>query len=113
MPKLIIIEEIEEDMVLASPVRNKMGQILLGADMLLQEKHKKILKTWGIEYISIKNDGNNEWDTEYSFDQVDDAKILLFERLSWTPGNSYDKEIYDIALNKILVNNFKPPREKN
>ena len=113
MTRLITIEEIEENMELAHPVKNKLGQVLLGSDMLLKDKHKKILKTWGIEYISIKEKGTNKRKLEYSVKQIQDAKLILDQRFEWDPKNNFERELYEIALNKVLVNNFKPVQEMN
>ena len=41
--KLISVSEIEPGMVLAEPVKNRNGQILLNTGTFLEEKHKKLL----------------------------------------------------------------------
>ena len=113
LPRLITIEDIKEDMELALPVRNKLGQVLLGSEMLLKEKHKFILKSWGIEYISVKEDENSKRSFAYSLKQIQEAKSIVDQRIPWDPRNSYERELYEIALNKVLSVNFKPEQESN
>ena len=48
MPRLISIEEAESGMVLAAPILNRYGQVLLAAGVEFQPKHSVMFKTWGI-----------------------------------------------------------------
>lgn len=54
MARVISCDEIEQGMILAQPILNKFGQILLPANVELQKKHSQLLKTWGITSVTIK-----------------------------------------------------------
>jgi len=52
----IEFDQILPGMILAKPVKNFMGAILLNAGVTLQDQHIKILKIWRIEDVFIEND---------------------------------------------------------
>ncbi len=106
MPKLVLQEDIKEGMVLALPVKNKFGQMLMTADTRVEDKHKKIFKVWGIEVIYIKEDGNEVQDFEYNEKDISEATTVLDKRLQWTPKNFNEEDLYKMALQQILENNF-------
>lgn len=53
---LYAIEDLEPGMILSKDIKDRTGRTLLKADMVLQEKHLKILKTWGISTIEIQGE---------------------------------------------------------
>ena len=106
MPKLIVLEEIKEGMELALPLKNKFGQILLSADVRLENKHKKILKMWGVTAVYIKEDNIEYKDVEYDEKVKGEAVKLLSLRLKWTPKNSNEEDMYEMALRNILEKHF-------
>ena len=106
MPKLIVLEEIKEGMELALPLKNKFGQILLSADVRLENKHKKILKMWGVTAVYIKENNNEYKDIDYSEQTKGEAAKLLGLRLKWTPKNQNEEDLYEMALRNILEKHF-------
>ncbi len=106
MPKLVLQEDIKEGMVLALPVKNKFGQMLMTADTRIEEKHKKIFKVWGIEVIYINEDDYEIEDFEYDEKDVSEASSMLNKRLQWTPKNFNEEDLYKMALQQILEKNF-------
>ena len=62
MAKGINCDDIQEGMILAQPILNKFGQVLLPANVELQKKHSHLLKTWGITVVFIKNEESNALD---------------------------------------------------
>ena len=50
----LTIDEIKPGMILAQPVRNPQGVLLLEAGARISKKNIRILKSWGILEISIK-----------------------------------------------------------
>lgn len=48
------IEDLKPGMILARPVRNHQGVLLLEADAKISKKNIRIFKSWGILEISIK-----------------------------------------------------------
>ena len=59
MPKVISVEDLEPGLVLAKDVKNIKGLSLIKKGALLEEKHAKILKRWGIASIEV-SDGEEE-----------------------------------------------------
>lgn len=105
MPKLVVLEEIKEGMELALPIKNKFGQVLLSADVRLENKHKKILKTWGVTGIYIKEDNIETNEAEYDDKAVSEAAQILSRRLKWKPTNFNEEDLYNMALRQILEKN--------
>lgn len=94
--KLIGVAEIESGMELTEPVKNKNGQILLNSGLILEEKHKLILKTWGIKNVSVKYEGV-ETDSpthEYPLQSLDSLKNII----NWQPRNYQENELIQLAL---------------
>ena len=52
------IEDVKPGMVLAQPVRNHQGVLLLEAGARITKKNIRIFKSWGVFEISIKSDLN-------------------------------------------------------
>jgi len=106
MSKSIDINELEKGMVLAVPVKNKFGQFIMGADTVLEEKHKKMLKMWGIKTLSVRLENSESGSRERDESSVQDAKEILSKRLKWSPQNKLEKELYEIALRETLEKIF-------
>ena len=89
MAVIITIEQIKDGMIVSEPVINNFGFTLIPSGTILQEKHKKVLKTWNVYTVSIKTD-ESEDGTEIS----EELKALAIERLSkrmkWTPRNNQE-----------------------
>ncbi len=71
MSSILSIEQVEIGMVLANPVVNRYGQVLISNGTELLQRHIKLLKTWGIKFIhlvgdDLEDDGNAEIDEDYS-----------------------------------------------
>ncbi len=98
MSKLIKIEEMMPGMTLAVPVKNKYGQIMLAVDTVVEEKHRKILKMWGITGIYIKEENNQETENGNDERKLSDAKEALSKRITWIPQNPIEEEFYSMAL---------------
>lgn len=70
----------------------------------LEEKHKRILKTWGVSNISIVD---NAEDTVNEEREVDDsikerAAEQLKRRMLWEPRNSNEESMYRVALKRKI-----------
>lgn len=101
MLKTITPDEIKEGMELAESVKNKFGQVLLAAQTKLQPKHAGILKTWGVQAIQVYSDNDSGF-SQFDETAVANAKDKLSKRMNWTPRNSYEEELAQMALNRIL-----------
>jgi hypothetical protein len=51
---LLPIDDLKPGMVLATPVRNHQGQLLLDAGRKVMAKHVHIFKAWGIRRVDVK-----------------------------------------------------------
>ena len=48
------LDELKPGMILAEPVRNQSGSLLLDKDTSLTKKRIWMLKTWGVDKVSVK-----------------------------------------------------------
>ena len=98
----ITIDRIKNGMILSERIVNKFGQMLLPAETKLEEKHKKLLKTWGVQSIHIKDDviDSPEWELEKKRSLK--AKEILAKRMNWEPRNIIEESIQETALVKIM-----------
>lgn len=104
MPRLITPDEIADGMQLAEPVKNRFGQVMLPANVQLQTKHAGMFKTWGIQAVLIVDDAGQESD-KYDESEVTVAKQKLSRRMNWKARNAYEKELTEMALERILEMN--------
>jgi hypothetical protein len=106
MGKSIPIEMIEDGMELAEPIKNKYGQIMLAGNAKLEAKQKKMLKVWGISSVVIVANDEPLEQKIYDPGIIEKAKMKLNEKILWQPGNPFEEEIYQLALERILENQF-------
>ena len=102
MAKFIEVSELKEGMELEFPVKNKFGQTLLAANIRLEEKHKLILKTWGIDFLYVKDEGNNSNEFNYDAETKSAAEESLNKRIKWIPQNLNELDLYEMALQAVL-----------
>lgn len=100
------INDLKNGLELSEPIKNKFGQVLLGAGTLIDEKHIKLLKIWGIETISVKGEVEIETQLQYDENSISEATLKLKERLSWNPKNDNEKDLYQAALQIVLEKYF-------
>jgi len=100
MTKIVPVDQISEGMELELPVKNQYGQLLIPASARLEEKHKKILKTWGVTSVSIKEDLTTPSDSEPTDTQRADELELLYKRFGWRPGNPNEEDLFEMVLAK-------------
>ncbi len=102
MSHSIGIDELLNGMVLAAPVKNKYGQIILNAGTVLEEKHGKMFRMWGIKEIYIKKEDDPGVEDKQAARKLSDAKEILSKRLTWKPKNKTEEELYELALQITL-----------
>lgn len=102
MSRLISVDEIQDGMILAEAIQNRFGHILLGANVKLEAKHVKFLKSCGIQTIYIVDDNGNNSKKEYDAQTLEKAKSLLNQRINWKPKNDYEEELIELATQHIL-----------
>ncbi len=105
MCSIISVNDLTEGMILAEPVVNNFGQILLNSGVILTAQHKRILKTWNIHSISILNDDEPN-STEISDKILALAEESLKKRFDWTPVLDIEKDLFETAI-RIIASDYK------
>lgn len=106
MPRILKVDEICDDMVLAEPVVNRQGQLLCASGTVLEERHKKIFKIWGIPSVSVKTD---EEEKEQVIPEIylNQASEELYSKIDWEVSNDLEREILEIAVNRRAKSIFE------
>jgi len=95
------LEDFQVGMELAVPVKNSYNQVLLPANIVLEEKHQKILQTWGITEIRIIEKAG----TAAQIKEAEEFyKGKLGARLNWSPRNSHEEELLNVAASYLQSN---------
>ena len=97
MPKIVLTDQIIDGMITHSEVTNRYGQILIGSGALLTEKHKKMLKSWNVESVYIKNEDVEDTEAMISDDIITLAKERIASRILWEPRNKTEEDMIDLA----------------
>ena len=97
MANYIIVEDIEDGMILAEPVLNKFGNVLLGVGAILSTSHITLFKTWNIQAVTIKS-LEQEDNQEIGAEQRQKAALALTKRMKWYPRNDIEKDLYNLAI---------------
>lgn len=99
MSKVVLMENIEVGMKLAAPQINRYGQVLLAKGVEINEEHLKLLKTWGVERITIEeNIGESNMSQAY-LDRKSKIENRLKLRMLWEPSNIYEVDMYRSVVN--------------
>ena len=95
-------ETLEPGMVLAEPVFNRLGQIILSKGCKLSLRRLTILKTWGIPTAVIEN-GEAEVRNPLLDEKIRRRALArVNKRLSWHPHNSLEEEIVHLAVQQAV-----------
>lgn len=107
----IRLEAAKEGMRIGKDVSDRSGRLLVAAGTLLEQRHLRILKSWGVADITITRQGGAEDENlvpDVAPEQLAEADQLLSERLRFNDGNirvvSEAKRILTLRLAKALVN---------
>ena len=97
----IKIKDITEGMVLASDVKGPNGKLLLAKDTVMNNKHIKILKTWGVHEINIPGD-TEEDEVEYSEEELNLANEQFNNRIvAKNPSSTFFELITPFVVRSI------------
>ena len=102
------LKAVEPGLILAEPVLNQFGQTLLPRGVELQPRHLKVLKTWGCKTVKVKEEGIPEKEPEVSPEIMDRALARVNWRLTWEPTTSLEKEIFQLAVKRVIQKFLKP-----
>ena len=93
-------------MVTASDVLDRSGRLLFTSNTDLEEKHFRILQTWGIHALNIKGAVNEKEEVE-----SDESDFELFEMcrkevtkrfVLSNSSNSISRELYRICVRRMI-----------
>jgi hypothetical protein len=88
--------------ILAEPIFNQFGQMLLPSGTELLPRHMTVLKTWGCRAVTIK-DGNRLERTEEASPEIRERAMARVNwRMKWEAENSLEKEIQQLAIRQVL-----------
>ena len=95
-------ETLEPGMVLAEPVFNRWGQILLTKGSELSPRHLTVLKTWGIPKAVIESGESETRDPQMDEEILRNAEARIKRRLLWQPQNALEEEIIQLAIQRVV-----------
>lgn len=97
MKKYKLIEEVEEGDILAEPIINSFGLLLLPGGTPLNDRHVRMFKMWNIKQVTVSMDVDNysSWLNdellEYSY-KIFSAKCL------WKPESDYELDLFNMGV---------------
>ncbi|MGK9368666.1 hypothetical protein ACSSWA_07180 [Melioribacter sp. Ez-97] len=100
MSEIISIDEIKNGMVLAEDIKNRYGQLLIAAETVLNEKHVRLLKTWGVSVISIVGEGEEK--VVITEEEKEQKKKELLKEIGWKPDNPFEEDLINMAAEHKL-----------
>ena len=95
-------ETLEPGMVLAEPVFNRRGQILLSKGSKLSPRHITVLKTWGVQVALIEKGDTEDRDPILDQEIQNRALARIQKRLFWTPKSPLEEEIVHLAVQQVV-----------
>jgi hypothetical protein len=111
MKNYISVDEIENGMVVAEPIANKFGNVLLSTGSVLNHSHITLLKTWNVKTISIKGNDNDNEDV-ITAELREKAAVGLAKRMKWYPRNDIEKDLYNLGITVAAMNLLDISKEK-
>lgn len=103
MAEQVTIDNIQDGMVLSEPVLNKHGQVLIGKDIKLENKHIRILKSWNVQFVYIKNNEKKADTDNISKELLKLAVLDLKKIIKWKPSNEYEVSFLNACIKyKVL-----------
>lgn len=102
MKKNISLDEIQSGMQLAGNIINKYGHVLLGENLIIEEKHIGVLKTWGIKSVDIFV---QDVRVIVSEEDILTAREKVLNRLNWFPRNEVEQDLINMAVENIVNKN--------
>jgi len=99
-----VLSEVKPGMILAKPVRNAQGQLLVNAGSRLSQKDIHKFKTWGVPKVAVKGKiaevGKNEVTPELDAQESIDAELK--EKFSGVLDDPVMIEIMNAAKRQLL-----------
>ena len=104
MARIVYTEDIQPGMMLSKSILNRFGQIILPEGTRIEEKHKRVLKTWRVKSIYILDAGGfaAEEETEAEGQIKDEAVQYLKRKMKWEPRNENEINMFNVAIKRIM-----------
>mgnify|MGYP001036742730 CR=1 FL=1 len=102
MKKLLATKELKPGMVLGEDVKNFQGVLLLKNGTFLDEKKIKLLKTWGVDLVSVISQENDTNST--NTEKVSQTIKLLEHRFSPHNENPLMQKLKEIGIEYVKWN---------
>lgn len=85
--KLVQTKDLRPGMVVSKPVHSFQGALLLKEDTPLDEKKIKLLKTWGVDTVSVWAEDGKEEDNSFQRlkAEIQERIILRFSKFEQNP----------------------------
>lgn len=96
------LEVLEPGMVLAEPVFNQFGQLLIPKGAQLSSRQVNVFKTWGIQKILVEGEESVEELPVINEGILNQARDRVNKRLFWQPNNPLEEEIIHLAVQQAV-----------
>lgn len=100
----LAIEDLKPGMILARPVRNLQGVLLLEAGTRITKKNIRIFKSWGVNKVAIKGRRSHAGHTsaEAAISDQEVVEKLLKDKFSDVLDDPVMVVIYNAAKSRLL-----------
>ena len=97
------IDDLKSGMILAQPVRNAQGVLLLDAGARITKRNIRIFKSWGVNEVSVKGDirGSKIGDEPPVVPVKKSVEMALKEKFSDVMEDPVMCAIFDAAANQL------------
>lgn len=98
MSKVISVDEIQDGMIIAEPIVNRYGQVLLASGVVLSQQHATFLKTWNVRTIKVTAGAEEEETSEISEEMRQQILESIAQRTSWKPRIPIEEDLFKVAV---------------
>lgn len=113
----VSVNDITPGMVLAEDLSSETGRFLLGRGTVIEEKHQRIFKIWGVAAVDIDSDehGSEFQARTASAESLEQARVWLRRRFRLNdPGYPLLRELYKLCVHNLALRiegGFTLPKE--
>lgn len=103
MPSYVNLADIKPGMILAENLSNNFGQVLAKSGAEIKEAHLRMLKTWSIDGILIKE----EKEDQSELSEVEKLKYMqkVASKFGFEPKTELEKDLMEACLLHFLKHN--------
>ena len=105
---LIETSELTPGMTTLEPVINSQGNILLAKEVEITDKHIRILKTWGISVVHIKDEVRDTLPSKLTENELGTIRSIIERKMKLNP----DPHPFLENLKEILLKRFEQNPER-